>query len=143
MSKKYALVIGEIVDGVAIADAPLDLGPEYLWIDLTDVNPEPGRDWLYKNSVFSPPPPPPTLPNIISKVAMRFRFTDAEYVAVLNAAKTDTEVQMWYDTFNMVSSFDLKNQRTIDGINNLVSKDLLTQARADEILTLPAQLDES
>ena len=85
---------------------------------------------------------PPVYTWVITKVALRFRFTDAEYVAVLNAAKTDTEVQMWYDTFNMVSSFDLQNQRTIDGINNLVSKNLLTQARADEILTTPAQPEE-
>lgn len=86
------------------------------------------------------PPPPPTW--VITKVALRFRFTDAEYTAILAAAKTDVEVQMWYDTFNMVSSFDLQNQRTIDGINNLVSKNLLTQARADTILKTPAQPQE-
>lgn len=142
MSKKYAVVLGEIVDGVAIADAPLDLGPAHLWIDLTDVNPEPGRDWSYKNGVFSPPPPPPPLPNIITKVAFRFRFTDAEYTAILAAAKTDVEVQAWYETFNMVATVDLDNQRTKDGVANLVSKNLLTQARADEILTAPVQPGE-
>jgi hypothetical protein len=39
----------------------------------------------------------------------------------------------------MVSSIDLDNQRTKDGVANLVSKNLLTQARADEILTAPVQ----
>jgi hypothetical protein len=81
-------------------------------------------------------------PNIITKVAFRFRMTDAEYVGVLSAAKTDVEVAAWVETFNMVSSIDLDNQRTKDGVANLVSKNLLTQARADEILTAPVQPDE-
>lgn len=84
----------------------------------------------------------PAATYIITKVALRFRFTDAEYVAMLNAAKIDAEVQMWYDTFNMMTSFDLRDQRTIDGINNFVSKGLLTQARADAILTAPAESNE-
>lgn len=86
-----------------------------------------------------PEPPPPPLPNIITKVAFRFRLTDAEYVGILSAAKTDVEVAAWVETFNMVSSIDLDNQRTKDGVANLVSKNLLTQARADEILTAPVQ----
>jgi hypothetical protein len=142
MSKKFAIVKGELVDCVAIADEPLDTGA--LWIDLTGVDPEPGRDWTYKDGVFSPPvgTPPAPLPNIVTKVAFRFRFTDAEYAGILAAAKTDTEVQAWYETFNMVATIDLDNQRTKDGVANLVSKNLLTQARATEILTAPVQPGE-
>jgi hypothetical protein len=88
------------------------------------------------------PIPMPPLPNIITKVAFRFRMTDAEYVGVINAAKTDVEVAAWVETFNMVSSIDLDNQRTKDGVANLVSKNLLTQARANEILTAPVQFGE-
>jgi hypothetical protein len=89
------------------------------------------------------PEPAPTLPSpIITKVAFRFRLTDAEYVGILSAAKTDVEVASWVETFNMVSSIDLDNQRTKDGVANLVSKNLLTQARADEILTAPVQPNE-
>lgn len=142
MSKKFAVIKGEIVDGVAIAEDPLDTGD--LWIDLTGVEPEPARDWTYKNGVFSPPADTPSapLPNIVTKVAFRFRFTDAEYAGIITAAKTDAEVQVWYDTFNMVSSVDLDNQRTKDGVANLVSKNLLTQDRATEILTAPVQPNE-
>lgn len=140
MSKKFAIVKGEIVDCVAIAEDPLET--DGIWIDLTGVTPEPGRDWIYKNGVFSPPPLPPPPPNIITKVAFRFRFTDAEYVGILSAAKTDVEVASWVETFNMVSSIDLDNQRTKNGVANLVSKNLLTQARASEILTAPVQLNE-
>lgn len=142
MSKKFAVIKGEIVDGVAIAEDPLDTGD--LWIDLTGVEPEPARDWTYKNGVFSPPvdTPPAPLPNIVTKVAFRFRFTDAEYAGIITAAKTDAEVQVWYDTLNMVATIDLDNQRTKDGVANLVSKNLLTQDRATEILTAPVQPGE-
>jgi hypothetical protein len=138
----YAVIKGGIVDGIAIADAPLDT--DGVWICVDGMDPMPGRDWTYENGVFSPPvaPPAPVLPNIITKVAFRFRMTDAEYVGVINAAKTDVEVAAWVETFNMVSSIDLDNQRTKDGVANLVSKNLLTQARADEILTAPVQPNE-
>jgi len=79
---------------------------------------------------------------IITKIAFRFRFTDAEYVGIITALKTDPEVQAWYDTFNMVSSIDLNDPRTKTGVDNLVNKNLLTQTRADQILTSPVQLEE-
>jgi len=138
----YAVIKGEVVDGIAIADAPLDT--DGMWVCIDGMDPMPGPNWTYKNGVFAPPvlPPAPVLPNIISKVAFRFRMTDAEYVGVINAAKSDVEVAAWVETFNMVSKIDLDNQRTKDGVANLVSKNLLTQARADEILTAPVQPNE-
>jgi hypothetical protein len=142
MSKRFALIKGTVVDAVVLAEAPIDTGTGEVWVDLTNVSPQPGPTWTYENGVFAPPPLPPPLPNIITKVAFRFRFTDAEYAGIITAAKTDAEVQVWYDTFNMVSSVDLDNQRTKDGVANLVSKNLLTQARADEILTAPVQPNE-
>ena len=143
MSNRFAIVKGDIVDCVVISDAPIDRGLGEIWIDLTNVVPEPGPRWTYKDGVFSKPvAPPEPVYTVVTKVAFRFRFTDAEYAAILAAAKTDTEVQAWYETFNMVSSVDLDNQRTKDGVANLVSKNLLTQARADEILTAPVQPNE-
>lgn len=87
------------------------------------------------------PPPPPKW--IVTKVAFRFRLTDSEYTSILAAAKTDVEVQAWYETFNMVQSLDLSSERTIDGVTKLVSKGLLTQDRADTILKTPAEPNES
>jgi hypothetical protein len=81
------------------------------------------------------PQPVLQLNPVITKAAFRFRLTDAEYAGILTAAKTDVEVQAWVETFNMVTQIDLDNQRTIDGVGTLVVKGLLTQARADEILT--------
>lgn len=144
MVKKFAIIKGGVVDGIALAEAPIPTDGD--WVDLSDI-PEgshPGPYWLYENGAFSPPPPlpPVVLPNIVTKVAFRFRFTDAEYAAILAAAKNDAEVQVWYDTFNMLPNVDLDNQRTKDGVASLVSKNLLTQARADEILTAPVQPGE-
>ena len=138
----YAVVKGEIVDGIAIADGPLDT--DGVWICVDDVVPQPGRDWTYKDGVFSPPvpPPAPVLPNIITKVAFRFRMTDAEYVGILSAAKTDVEVAAWVETFNMVTQINLVDPRTASGVETLVSKNLLTQERATEILTAPVQPSE-
>lgn len=96
----------------------------------------PGRYRLGKQ----PGPPPPTW--VITKVAMISRFTPQEYVGIVSATKTDAEVQAWYDLFQAASKVDLKDQRTVAGINALVPKNLITQDRADTILTTPAQPNE-
>jgi hypothetical protein len=85
---------------------------------------------------------PPLLPNIITKAAFRFRMTDDEYVEILSAAKTDVEVAAWVETFNMVSTINLDDQRTKSGVEKLVSKSLLTESRANEILNDPVQPNE-
>lgn len=138
----YAVIKNGVVNGIAIADAPIEADGE--WICVDNLDPTPGPFWKYENGVFSPPvvPPEVVLPKIITKVAFRFRMTDAEYVGILSAAKTDVEVAAWIETFNMVSQIDLDNQRTKDGVANLVSKSLLTQDRATEILTAPVQDSE-
>lgn len=89
-----------------------------------------------------PEPPEPKRPNIILKLSFRLRFTDLEFTQIISASKIDAEVQMWYDTFNMLSVVDLDNQRVKDGMASLVDKKLLTQDRANEILTAPVQQGE-
>lgn len=62
------------------------------------------------------------------------RFTHAEFLGILTAAKTDVEVEAWMFRFNnLVSTIDTTDQRTISGLSLLVTEGLLTQARADEI----------
>ena len=137
----YAVIKGEEVDGIAIADAPLETDGQ--WVDVTDMNPRPQPGWKYVNGQFEEPViPSPRVNWIITKLAMISRFTNAEYVGILSATKTDVTVQAWYDAFYAASQIDLKDQRTIDGVNFLVTKNLLTQARADEILTTPAAQNE-
>jgi hypothetical protein len=87
------------------------------------------------------PPPPPVLP-MITKLAFRYRLTDAEYVGILAAAKTDVEVMAWVETFNMVSQINLDDPRTASGLEMMVTKSLLTEERKTEILTAPVQDSE-
>lgn len=88
-------------------------------------------------AVEQPPPPP-----VITKLAFRFRLTDAEYVAILTASKTDVAVEAWVSTFNMVSQVNLSDPRTVAGVQQLVDAELLTQERATEILTGPVLPEE-
>jgi hypothetical protein len=88
------------------------------------------------------PEPEPYVEPIVTKLAFRFRLTDAEYVGILAAAKTDLEVAAWLETFNMVSQIKLDDPRTVSGVETLVVKDLLTEERAEKILTAPVQPDE-
>jgi len=76
---------------------------------------------------------------IITKLAFRYRLTDAEYVGILSAAKTDIEVQAWVETFNMVTQVNLDDPRTATGLEMMVTKGLLTEERKTEILTAPVE----
>lgn len=142
MSNRYAIVKGSVVDGIAIADAPLDA--EGIWIDIDGLDPQPCAGWTYEDGSFvAPKPPAPIkLPMVITKLAFRFRLTDAEYVGILQMAKNEIAVAAWVETFNMVSQVNLEDARTIAGVQQLVDLDLLTEERADEILTAPVQPSE-
>jgi hypothetical protein len=105
----------------------------------------PGR-WVL---VGDKPPQPPPEP-IVTKLAMITRFTDDEYTGILAAAKTDVQVQGWLDRFYAANTISLEDQRTIDGISLLVSKNLLEgpvddvnkQSRAYVILNTPVDPSE-
>ncbi len=93
--------------------------------------------------LVGPEPAPPPPPCIITKVAMlTSRFTNAEFVGILTAAKTDPAIEAWKYVFDAASTIDLDAQNTRDGMALLVSKNLLTQARADAILNDPVQPGE-
>jgi hypothetical protein len=87
-------------------------------------------------------PEPVTTPRIVTKLAFRYRLTDAEYVGILTAAKTDVSVAAWVETFNIVNQVNLDDPRTKSGLDMMVSKGLLTAERETEILTAPVQSDE-
>jgi len=81
-------------------------------------------------------------PSTVTKVAMITRFTDAEFVAILTAAKTDVEVEGWYARFSAATTISLDDSRTIAGAWLLVAKGLLTEERAAAILSDPVQDSE-
>ncbi len=100
-----------------------------------------GPGWTYDGATFTAPVPVPE-PRIVTKVAMITRFTDPEFVSILTAAKTDTDVEAWKTRFDVATSIDLDSDRTKAGFDMLVTKTLLSQERATEILTNPVQPNE-
>lgn len=133
------------VENIIVVDEESELlneNPEWVFIGENSLGV--GIGWSYDGSAFVPPPPPPPPPPrwVISKVAMISRFTSQEYLGVISAAKTDVEVQAWYDLFQATMRVDLKDQRIVDGINLLATKNLLTSERAAEILNTPAGPNE-
>jgi hypothetical protein len=96
----------------------------------------------YENGVFVDGPVV-VLPSIISKIALLNRMTDAEFIAIINLAKTDAEVELWKTRFDSAVTIDLNDgSKVVAGFPMLVAKGLLTQQRADKILTDPIQPDE-
>lgn len=79
---------------------------------------------------------------VLTKVAMLTRFTDEEFVGIIAAAKTDVEVEAWKIRFDAAGTIRLDDPRTVAGTHLLVAKNLLTQVRADAILSAPVQDSE-
>ena len=142
--KRWANVVGTTVftvveDSSQPAAAITEFG---FWVEAEDWV---GPNDVYENNTFTryePPDPYVGRPPVITRLAMIDRFSDSEYMEIISASKTDVEVQIWYDKFSLANTVNLLDPRTISGINALVGKSLLTQVRADSILTDPVQPTE-
>ena len=73
---------------------------------------------------------------IISKASFRFKFTTAEYSALLLAAKTDVEVQTWVETFNLYTEINLDDPYVIESVDMMVNKNIIAPHRKDVILSI-------
>jgi hypothetical protein len=136
---RWALIAGDIVANVVEQDDEPSIGG--VWVDITGQHVGPG--YTYDGTSFTPPPPPPPEPRIITKVSMLTRrLAQAEFVGILAAAKTDVAIEAWKYVFDAASTIDLDGQNSKDGMALLVSKKLLTQARATAILEAPVQPEE-
>ena len=50
----FAVIKGNVVDGIALADTPLET--DGVWVEVTNINPQPGPGWTYSDGVFTAPP---------------------------------------------------------------------------------------
>lgn len=132
---RWALIEGNLVANVIEQENEPTIGGT--WVDITGQHVGPG--YSYDGTNFFPPAP---APGIITKIAMLTRLTDAEYVGILAASKTDIQVEAWKVKFDATGTINLSDSRTIAGIDLLVSKGLLTQQRAEQVLTDPVQDSE-
>ena len=71
---------------------------------------------------------------VLTKYAFNSRFTFEELVAITEAAKTDSQVAVLMNKFNIADDIDLTDPVVAYGLNLLVGKTLLTQIRMNEIL---------
>jgi hypothetical protein len=71
----------------------------------------------------------------LTKLQFNNRFTFDELVAIEVATETNPGVRVFKNQLFLTDYVDLTNTNTIDGINYLVSQSLITQERADIILT--------
>jgi len=69
-----------------------------------------------------------------SKLAFRNKFTFLELITIEEAAATDAGVRVLQTNLNVADFIDISDLNTQQGIMYLVSKGLLTNERASEIL---------
>lgn len=79
----------------------------------------------------------PFLGTKITKLAFRNRFTFDEKVAVESAAESNASIRVMLKDQEAAEYIDLSRAETVAGVNALVTASLITQQRADEILTNP------
>ena len=81
----------------------------------------------------NPTPPPPTT---ITKAAFLARIVaTGQLPAIAAAASSNASVNVWLITAQSFENIDLTDPETIQGVQFLVSQNLLTAAQATQILT--------
>ncbi len=68
----------------------------------------------------------------------RQRFTRQERKEIRSAAKTDDQVDEIRETFSTMNFVNTKDNRVLEYMDMLVSKNMITKERYDEILSIPA-----
>jgi hypothetical protein len=79
-------------------------------------------------------PVPPIQPTPLTHKQFMDKFTDAELAAIMTAAKSSIELELWFKRFEMAQEILLTDQQTISGVNALETAGLIAEGRATEIL---------
>lgn len=117
------------------------LFPDFLLVESNTA----GIGWTWTGTELVPPvqeevppvEPPPT--TIITKLAFRNRFTQAEKAALYTVATSNVLIRIYLDDLAAATFIDLSRQDTIDGVMALEAAGLLAAGRANIILTTPVQ----
>jgi len=93
--------------------------------------------------------PSPSAPHEISIVEtilnvaeFKARFTSAERIALKTAKATDAVIDDFFDIIDdqRLTTVDLRSDLIVDAVKYMVSKDFLTQARANVIASIPENI---
>jgi hypothetical protein len=82
-------------------------------------------------TVADPVPPPPT---VISSLAFRQLFTEAERLAITTAGFTNATIRVFMDDENSAGAVTLSDPEVTTGVATLVTEGLLSKERADQVL---------
>ena len=129
----YAQIISGRVHVITEYDPLPDFAPSIVMVQCDNTV---SAGDLYDGSVFTTPDPVVIdYGTIITKLAMRNRFTFAEKTAIETAAETDAEVRVLQKDLEAASFVDLSSADTIAGIGLYTAKGLIVSPRDQEILT--------
>lgn len=89
------------------------------------------------NTLSGEPTPTPTPQNIVNPVQFKLLFTSSERIAIDDARKTDPVINNYFSLLDDVrlTALNLNGQSTIEAVQYLVTVQLITQERADQILS--------
>jgi hypothetical protein len=137
-----ALIKDNLVDSIVTVNSDDDyaaLARQYSnVIDVTDANPAPAVGWAFVGNGLVPGPgQSAVLEKKITKLALRNRMTFTELCTLTAAAHSVVQVEALMGNLSVATFIDLNRADTIAGIQMLVSLNLLTQARVDQILNAP------
>lgn len=105
-------------------------------IEIENLNPQPKIGWSFDGRELIPPHGEVTQTSMtITKLAYRQRFTTQELVAIYVAKESNPVLNVLLDNLSTATFIDLSRSDTYSGTMYLVQQNLLTLARAQEILT--------
>lgn len=114
---------------------PVPSDDSWTFVDVTDrKDAQVGMTYDAATDTFSAPAAPPDYGKTVSAREFLQLFTGPERKAIRLAAKTDDDVADWLALAQVPEPIRLKHPTTIGGLNFVVAKGLLTQARRDAIL---------
>ena len=128
--KRWALIVNNIINNVTEQNTKpiVFLNGNSFWVDITEKHVGPG--YKYNDGIFLPPDPPPVILNRLEYI----NKLENSYPIIISTSKTDVEVEVWLEKFRLTETFNMSESTTISDVQFLVTKNLITQDKANEII---------
>lgn len=127
--KRWALIKNNEVDMIVEQENKPSVYTENgTWMDVTGLHV--GPEFKYVDEEFIPPDPQPV---ILTRLEYITKLGDS-YSGIVAAAKTDVAVEVWLEKFRLTENFNLSDATVISDVLFLVTKNLITQDKANTIL---------
>ena len=91
--------------------------------------------WLDAGNEPEPADPVPEPVKVVSALEFFERFTEEEQLAIVTATMSNPAVKLWYDKLIAANEVNFSDPRLEAGLNNLVTAELITEDRKQEILS--------